>query len=94
LFDTHGGAAAHGLRRHLGLPPAVIAAMLHHPQPRVRGALASYPPVDPGVRERLLADRCGGCGCGRSVHRGSGRCPDDALVRLRLGPGEFREYRA
>jgi hypothetical protein len=55
LLDTHEADAAGGLRWHPRLPAAVVGAMLRHPSPRVRAALAGQHRVDPAIRHRLPA---------------------------------------
>lgn len=56
LVRAHGGPAADGLRRRRDLPPAVVEAMLRHPEPLVRAALAVNPATPAQVRMRLADD--------------------------------------
>jgi hypothetical protein len=82
LLNTRPELVCEGLRRRHELPPPVHDAMLHHPSPRIRGALAAHPQVDPRTRAALLADpewRVRVRAFGRPGQR---PLPDDVLVRL------------
>ncbi|GGO21882.1 hypothetical protein GCM10011576_40630 [Micromonospora parathelypteridis] len=71
-----------GLRRRRELPPPVRDAMLHHPSPRIRGALATHPQVDPLARAQLLADPAWRVRLRAFGRPGQEPLPDDVLVRL------------
>lgn len=71
-----------GLERRRELPPPVRDAMLHHPLPRIRSALATHSQVDAPSRAQLLADpewRVRMRAFGRPAQES---LPDDVLVRL------------
>ncbi|RZT78789.1 hypothetical protein EV382_1982 [Micromonospora violae] len=71
-----------GLQRRRELPPPVRDAMLRHPSPRIRGALATHPQVDPLARTRLLADPVWRVRLRAFGRPGQAALPDDVLVRL------------
>jgi hypothetical protein len=56
LVETWPEQVCEGLRRRSELPPPVREAMLRHPSPRIRAALATHEQVDPAARAELLAD--------------------------------------
>ncbi|MEU0156576.1 hypothetical protein [Micromonospora fulviviridis] len=56
LVETWPEQVCEGLRRRRELPPPVRDAMLHHPSPRIRAALATHPQVHPLARAKLLVD--------------------------------------
>ncbi|MEH1167748.1 hypothetical protein V6V47_20420 [Micromonospora sp. CPCC 205539] len=56
LIEAWPDEAAAGLVDRRELPPLVQDAMLRHPSPLIRGALASHAQVDPQIRATLLAD--------------------------------------
>ncbi len=56
LLEAWPEQVCEGLRRRRDLPAPVRAAMLRHPSPRIRGALACHPEVDAAARAALLAD--------------------------------------
>ncbi|MEU1587046.1 hypothetical protein [Micromonospora sp. NPDC005710] len=74
--------ACDGLSRRRELPPPVRDAMLHHPSPRIRGALAAHPQVDPSARTRMLADPVGWMRRRAFGRPGQQSLPDEVLVRL------------
>ncbi|QLQ40528.2 hypothetical protein [Micromonospora robiginosa] len=57
-------------------------AMLHHPSPRIRGALATHPQVDSRARAKLLADPVWRVRMRAFGRPGQEPLPDDVLVRL------------
>lgn len=82
LVDSWPEQACDGLRRRRELPPPVRDAMLHHPSPRIRGALATHPQVDPLARAKLLADPAWRVRMRAFGRPGQEPLPDDVLVRL------------
>ncbi|MEV0397489.1 hypothetical protein [Polymorphospora rubra] len=56
LLDAHGDAVPDAFNRRAALPPVVVEAMLRHPSPRIRAALAVNRYVDPLIRLRLVDD--------------------------------------
>ncbi|MEV7988346.1 hypothetical protein [Micromonospora sp. NPDC085948] len=77
--------ACEGLRRRRELLPPVRDAMLRHPSPTIRGALASHPQVDPLARAHLLADPAWRVRLRAFGRPGQAPLPDDVLVRLLTG---------
>ncbi|MGC4782521.1 hypothetical protein ACLQ3A_12820 [Micromonospora zamorensis] len=82
LVDLWPEQVCEGLRLRRELPPPVRDAMLHHPSPRVRGALATHPQVDPLARTQLLADPVWRVRLRAFGRPGQASLPDDVLVRL------------
>ncbi|MET8307144.1 hypothetical protein [Micromonospora sp. NPDC005173] len=82
LVETWPEQVCEGLRRRRELPPPVRDAMLRHPSPRIRGALAAHPGVDPLVRAKLLADPAWRVRIRAFGRPGQEPLPDDVLVRL------------
>jgi hypothetical protein len=56
LLGAHADAVLDAFDRRADLPPDVVEAMLRHPSPRVRAALAINRYVDPAIRRRLVDD--------------------------------------
>ncbi|WP_433261927.1 hypothetical protein ACQPWR_21290 [Micromonospora vinacea] len=71
-----------GLRRRRELPAPVRDAMLRHPSPRIRGALATHSQVDPLARTQLLADPAWRVRLRAFGRPGQEPLPDDVLVSL------------
>jgi hypothetical protein len=82
LLNTRPEQVCEGLRRRHELPPPVQDAMLHHPSPRIRGALASHPQVDPQIRATLLADPAWLVRTRAFGRSGQRPLSDEVLVRL------------
>ncbi|MEU8207881.1 hypothetical protein AB0B85_01635 [Micromonospora sp. NPDC049044] len=82
LLDSWPEQVCDGLLHRRELPPPVRDAMLHHPSPRIRRALAAHPQVDPLARTTLLADPEWRVRMRAFGRPGQEPLPDDVLVRL------------
>jgi HEAT repeat protein len=82
LLERRPEQVCEGLRRRRELPPPVRDAMLHHPSPRIRGALAAHPQVDPRARAKLLADPAWRVRMRAFGRPGQRPVSDDVLVQL------------
>ncbi|SCL21131.1 hypothetical protein GA0074692_1096 [Micromonospora pallida] len=82
LVEAWPEQACEGLRRRRVLPLPVRDAMLRHPSPRVRAALAAHPHVDAVARAELLADPVWRVRLSAFGQPGQEPLPDDALMRL------------
>ncbi|MGC9665552.1 hypothetical protein ACNTMW_03240 [Planosporangium sp. 12N6] len=71
-----------GLRRRRDIPPPLRDAMLRHPSPRIRGALATHVRLDPETRAVLLADPDYLVRMWAFGRPGQRPVPDAVLVRL------------
>ncbi|SCL21456.1 hypothetical protein GA0074692_1180 [Micromonospora pallida] len=82
LVEAWPEQACEGLRRRRVLPLPVRDAMLRHPSPRVRAALAAHPHVDAVARAELLADPVWRVRLSAFGQPGQEPLPDDVLMRL------------
>ncbi|MFC0029964.1 hypothetical protein ACFFMM_10560 [Micromonospora chaiyaphumensis] len=82
LLKTWPEQVREGLRRRRDLPPLVQDATLHHPSPRIRGALATHPQVAPPARAKLLTDSAWRVRMRAFGRPGQESLPDDVLVKL------------
>lgn len=82
LLDSWPEQVFEGLCRRRELPPPVRDAMLHHPSPRIRSALAAHPQVDALARTELLADPQWRVRMRAFGRPGQEPLPDDVLVGL------------
>lgn len=82
LLATWPEQVCEGLRCRRELPAPVRDVMLRHPSPRIRGALATHPQVDPQARVKLLTDPVWRVRMSAIGRPGQRSVPDDALVQL------------